>query len=133
MIGWRVVHADEFIRFPRHYPELLDLATLGSAVSAVPGPVLLDSILVKVVLEALGMPTAPCVYVRRRNSDRSLVSPQYYEDFRPETMLATARDEYLLIGASPDEPMLECELIEYHQRYDPVQRALAVFENVAGS
>jgi hypothetical protein len=132
--AWPVIHADDFIRSPKRYPNLLDLTALGSAVAAKSvAPVLLDSILVRVVLEALGTPDAPTVYVRRRNADGSLASPDYYEKFNPALMLASAREEYLLVGTAPDEPMLECELITYHQRYDPVHRALAVFENVAGS
>lgn len=96
-------------------------------------PKLLDSILLGTVLDALELSAAPFVYVRRHNLDRSYSAPEYYENFEPERMLSIAKKTYLLAGAQESEPMLECELIRYHQRYDPVSRALVVFENVASS
>ncbi|MFC5527742.1 hypothetical protein ACFPPA_18505 [Rhodanobacter ginsengisoli] len=134
-LGWQVVHADDFIRFgARPYPEILDLPALSAAIQRPSlGPKLLDSILLGTVLDALSLAPAPFIYVRRRNPSGSLYDPGYYEHFDPEQMLAVAAEQYLLAGANPDEPMLECELIQYHQRYDPANRATAVFENVVSS
>jgi hypothetical protein len=134
-LGWRVLHCDDFIRYGAlPYPEILDLPALAEAIhSPCETPTLLDGILMGVVLKALQMPSAPFLYVRHREPNGAFSQPAYYDNFDPESMAAEATEEYLLVGATKDEPMLECEVIRYHQQYDPVRNAHIVFENVAGS
>jgi hypothetical protein len=134
-LGWRVLHCDDFIRYGAlPYPAILDLPALAEAInSSCETPTLLDGILMGVVLKALSMQSAPFFYVRRREPSGAFSQPAYYENFDPDTMATEAREEYLLVGATEDEQMLECEIIRYHQQYDPLRKALLVFENVASS
>lgn len=85
------------------------------------------------VLPAIGFTTAQYVYVRMRHSDKSLSRPDFYESFHPTEMLASENELCRAVGIEDNEPILERELIVYHDRFRPVASASVVFENVASS
>lgn len=131
--GWSLVKCDDFVRYGElFYPNALDLPALRQElVSKAGATVILDGILLKMVLSSIGFTTAHYVYVRMRRPDKSLARPDFYEEFHPAEMLASENELCRAAGIEDDEPILERELIAYHDRYRPVASASIVFENVA--
>ena len=133
--GWSHLDGDDFIRDgTRPHPQALDLVALKQRVDEAPVPIVLSTIMLQSVCEAIACPGPSTVYVRRRNPDLSFARPEFYEDFQPDHILADVAEFCGLFGYGPDEPIFDQQFVHYRVRYNPLSNAAVLFENVfAGS
>ncbi|MDH5821798.1 hypothetical protein QFW77_02145 [Luteimonas sp. RD2P54] len=132
-LGWPIIGCDSFVRNGKlFYPQILDLAALKSALEHAQRPVLVEGVMLRLVLQAIGFSATHNVYVRRCNIDGSLCSPEFFESFSAADMMAAENELCRLIGIKDNEPILARELISYHEAFRPYESADIVFDNSYG-
>ena len=131
----RVVECDSFIQ-KNHghlpYPAILDLENLRCAIAAATvqtRPVVVDSILLRSVLNALRVEQAFHVYVRRIPIDSRDDHAKMFDDNRTEAELIAEISEVARCAEIADDyPLLERQLVRYHKQTLPHQRADVLYE-----
>lgn len=126
-----LVECDGFIvNGSRCYPEILDIGALEAALQSAlsSGSVLVDSVLVQVVLDAVSLKPSATIYVRHSwpagtYTHAALLDPQATE----EELVAEIDQTCQLAGIPLHEPILERELVRYHKRTEPHKSADALF------
>jgi hypothetical protein len=133
--GWRHLDGDDFIRDGNQpHPYALDLAALGQQLEEDSKPIVLSTVMLHAVLDAVGLPPSASIYVRHRNLESNFARPEFYENFQPDQILAEVEDFCRIMGYGVDEPLFDRQFVHYHLRYAPMSNATVLFENVhAGS
>ena len=132
-LGWPIVGCDGFVRYGKlFYPHVLDLPALNDTLDTSQRPLIVDGVMLRLVLQAIGIPATHNIYVRRRNLDGSLYSPEFFDSFSAPDLLAAENELCRLVGIKDNEPILARELISYHEAFRPFELADIVFESSRG-
>ncbi|MEO5812527.1 MAG: hypothetical protein ABIU96_15735 [Rhodanobacter sp.] len=130
-LACRVIHGDSFIRnrgMP--YPNILDLQSLKNEISAFTSlhkPVIVESVMLKLVLDALPAATTFDVYVRHSWPKGQLTKPELFDNVVDERDVI-ADDDLFCNHFSLPTLSIPRELIEYHKKWNPHIQADVVFE-----
>ena len=132
-LGCTVIECDDFIQDGnKPYPEILDLASLQSEVELATalGVVVIDSLCLQLVLDALGMATSSQIYVRHSWPPNTYTHEALLDAEVGEEELLSEEDEICrAAGIADDDPILARELIAYHKRRRPHDNADAIYES----
>lgn len=133
--GYALVGCDAFIRQgsgQMSYPEILDLDRLRGTVTAEMArnrPVVVESILLRLVLESLGINDVFHIYVKRKHLDGQVSHEELFDDARTEIELIAGCNEISrLLGDTDDSPYLDYQLTRYHKRTSPHKQADVLYE-----
>jgi len=128
-----LIECDLFIRngtLP--YPRILDLKCLASVVSAATvgtNSAIVESVMLRLVLDAIVQVKVFHVYVRHSwpvgcHTHRDLFDPERTE----RDLIAAENALCQAVGIDDDAPILARELIHYHKRYNPHENAHILYE-----
>jgi hypothetical protein len=128
-----VIECDLFIRNGElAYPEILDLKCLDDIVSVAVGrnrPIVVESIMLKLVLSAIKPTDAFHVYVRHSWPQGKLTHPELFDPTCTEEALISEENKLCrAAGIADDSPVLYRELISYHKQFSPHENANYLFE-----
>jgi len=133
--GYTLVGCDAFVRQGSgqlSYPEILDLNRLRGTVTAEIArnhPVVVESILLRLVLESLGIKDIFHVYVKRKHLDGRFSHEELFDDARTEEELIAGCNEISrMLGDTDDSPYLDYQLTRYHKRTLPHNKANVLYE-----
>lgn len=114
------------------YPEILDLDRLKRSVSAATSlnrPVIIESILLRLVLDSLDIKHAFHIYVQRTHLNGTVLDDQFFDDTCTEEELIAGLNEISrFLGDTDDAPYLDYQLARYHKRRSPHRQADVLYE-----
>lgn len=128
-----VIECDLFIRNGElAYPDILDLKCLDDIISVSVGrdrPVVVESIMLKLVLSAIRPTDAFHVYVRHSWPQGKLTHPELFDPTCTEEALISKENVLCrAFGIADESPVLDRELIRYHKQFLPHEKANFLFE-----
>lgn len=128
-----LVECDKFVRNGRKtYPESLDLEAIHTVIRRTlhgTGPIIIDSVLALDVAARLHV--NPTVHVYVRHSWPTGVYTHHdvlYSSHSEADLLGKENELCRAAGISDEEPILSRELISYHFRHLPQERATMIFD-----
>jgi hypothetical protein len=124
---------DDFVRQGRlHYPEALGLSELSNAIAnlrATNKPVILESVMLQLILDSIGIKPDLTVYVRHSAFDGKFTHSHLFDP----ALLKAAIEEDKAINEcffqDRKTPTLTSEILAYHQVYLPNENSDYVFTN----
>jgi hypothetical protein len=132
-LDYPVVHCDLFMQDgPLAFPANLDLGCLRRVICnalAHDRPVIIESVMLQLVLDALNLTPEFSIYVKHSWPDGVFTRADFFDAAKTEDDLIEPINEIArACQIDDDEPMLERQLIRYHKRQVPHENVHVLFE-----